>query len=177
MRTCIKCLVSKLEEDFPPRKGRKSGRYSHCRVCQRQYQRDHYKRNQKSQRLRARKRKSRIKLDNQRRVFEFLLDHSCVDCGESDPIVLEFDHVSGDKKAEISVLCCQGFKWDTILSEIGKCEVRCANCHRRKTAIQHDWSILKFVKECTAFSGPIVDLKERRSGVRVPPCLSEQKGE
>ena len=65
-------------------------------------------------------------------VMWYLLDHPCVDCGESNPIVLEFDHVRGEKTADISTLKSKG-KLAAIKREIPKCEVRCANCHRRIT--------------------------------------------
>jgi hypothetical protein len=58
-----------------------------------------------------------------------------VDCGESDPIVLDFDHVCGTKILEISRMI-RGYAWAAIWAEIQKCEVRCANCHRRKTSKQ-----------------------------------------
>jgi hypothetical protein len=63
-----------------------------------------------------------------------LLTHPCVDCGESDPVVLEFDHVIGEKKHNIAYLVRSGRNWRSITKEIQKCEVRCANCHRRATA-------------------------------------------
>jgi hypothetical protein len=56
-----------------------------------------------------------------------------VDCGETDPVVLEFDHVR-DKLKDIGYMVTVGFSWSAIQLEIEKCEVRCANCHRRKTA-------------------------------------------
>lgn len=59
-------------------------------------------------------------------------------CGETDPVVLDFDHLR-DKKENISWLVCHGAKLEIITEEIAKCEVRCANCHRRKTAKQFDW--------------------------------------
>ena len=66
-------------------------------------------------------------------VLEYLKRHPCVDCGESDPVVLEFDHVRGEKKAGISKMLTNKVPLKTLLAEIAKCEVRCANCHRRKT--------------------------------------------
>jgi hypothetical protein len=66
-------------------------------------------------------------------VHVYLLDHHCVDCGNSDIRILEFDHVRGHKTDEISHLLSQGCGWRRIEAEIVKCEVRCANCHRIKT--------------------------------------------
>lgn len=65
-------------------------------------------------------------------LMEYLDNHPCVDCREHDPIVLQFDHVRGDKIANITRL--RDHKWETIEAEIAKCEVRCGNCHRRATA-------------------------------------------
>ena len=76
---------------------------------------------------------------NARFVIEYLETHPCVDCGESDPCTLDFDHVRGDKKFCVSKRVNTASKWETILAEIEKCEVRCANCHRRKTAKEQGW--------------------------------------
>jgi len=79
------------------------------------------------------KRKSRAR--NRQFILEYLSKHPCVDCPEKDPVVLEFDHVRGKKLDTISNLA---FRYTSslkkIVSEIKKCEVRCANCHRRRHA-------------------------------------------
>ena len=65
-------------------------------------------------------------------LLEFLASHPCVDCGETDPIVLEFDHLA-DKAFAIS----KGLRdrsWESVRREMAKCDVVCANCHRRRTA-------------------------------------------
>jgi hypothetical protein len=54
-------------------------------------------------------------------------------------MVLEFDHVRGVKVRNISEMVRGKFSWRRILEEIEKCEVRCANCHRRKTARDFKW--------------------------------------
>ena len=59
-------------------------------------------------------------------------------CNENDPIVLEFDHLR-DKRMNVAKLIQGGYPEKTILLEIEKCEVRCANCHRRKTAKDQGW--------------------------------------
>lgn len=74
----------------------------------------------------------RIRIRTQ--LFNYLIDKKCVDCGESDPIVLEFDHINPlNKFKQISRLLSGHYSWDSVLKEIKKCDIRCANCHRRKT--------------------------------------------
>lgn len=67
-------------------------------------------------------------------VLEYKQQRACVDCAESDPDVLEFDHVRGEKCGDINGLVRHLRNDVALLAEIAKCEVRCANCHRRKTA-------------------------------------------
>lgn len=67
-------------------------------------------------------------------VMKYLATHPCIDCGETNRIVLEFDHVRGDKFMAISTMIVKRYPWEDILIEIGKCDVRCANCHTIKTA-------------------------------------------
>lgn len=57
-----------------------------------------------------------------------------MDCGEADPIVLDFDHVRGEKLDNVASLITGAGKFSRLMTEIEKCDVRCANCHRRKTA-------------------------------------------
>lgn len=65
-------------------------------------------------------------------VLAVLLGSSCADCGEKDLVVLEFDHV-GPKRDSVVNLACQEYSVRALRQEIAQCEVRCANCHRRRT--------------------------------------------
>ena len=79
--------------------------------------------------------KYRIKV--REKLLDFLSKQECVDCGEKDPIVLDFYHINKSKKFKtISSMLCGHYSFETILKEIKKCEIRCANCHRRKTYSQ-----------------------------------------
>jgi hypothetical protein len=63
-------------------------------------------------------------------ISNYLDSHHCVDCGNSDKRVLDFDHVRGKKEFGISKAKVCGFNLELIKEEIKKCEVRCSNCHR-----------------------------------------------
>ncbi len=77
----------------------------------------------------------RVKIRQQ--LLAHLTGKACIDCGETDPIVLDFDHKDPALKFKsISSMLSGHYSWKTILSEIEKCDIRCANCHRRKTYFQ-----------------------------------------
>lgn len=75
------------------------------------------------------------------KLFAFLSTKSCFDCGEKDPVVLDFDHREHSKKFKtVGKMLSGHYSWLSVLHEIEKCEIRCANCHRRKTYIeQKSW--------------------------------------
>jgi len=65
-------------------------------------------------------------------VLDFFERHPCIDCGERDPVVLEFDHI-GAKSFNIGQSLPYR-NWQSIRAETEKCDGVCANCHRRRTA-------------------------------------------
>ncbi len=72
-------------------------------------------------------------------VRNYLKTHPCVDCNESNPVVLKFDHVRGIKDIPIAKAIRRQFSITRLQREIDKCDVRCANCHRIKTAGELHW--------------------------------------
>ena len=61
---------------------------------------------------------------NHKLVFEFLARSGCVDCGESDVLVLQFDHLD-NKSDDISWLVGSGCSPSRLARELAKCEIRC----------------------------------------------------
>ena len=59
----------------------------------------------------------------------------CVDCGYSErPEALDWDHVRGVKVASLGAMVAGLATIEELDAEMAKCEVRCANCHRIRTA-------------------------------------------
>jgi hypothetical protein len=133
-KRCPRCKTQKPKTDFNKNASRHDGLQRECRACQQERGREYYHRSQK-RREDTRKAHSKRRKRNARFVLEYLSSHPCIDCGEPDPVVLDFDHVRGKKKNSVSNLVRGGYSIASIQSEIEKCEVRCANCHRRKTRV------------------------------------------
>lgn len=63
------------------------------------------------------------------------LESGCVDCGfRVHPAALEFDHRDREQKLFAIARHYHSKAWHVVLAEIAKCDVRCANCHRIRSA-------------------------------------------
>ena len=127
---CPKCKQKKDTSFFRPNKSRKDGLQPCCIDCDKEYQRQWYQSNK--EKIKA---KSLVSNKvNRERVQEILLRElegkKCEHCGEGDILVLEFDHL---RDKQFTIGNTQWESEDKIIEEVGKCQVLCANCHRRKT--------------------------------------------
>lgn len=85
-------------------------------------------------RRRAKQDRSRVRAA----VADYLRAHPCVGCGETDILLLDFDHRDGSlKKAPVSRLMSLGVT--AIMREIEKCDIGCGNGHRKGTTTQLNW--------------------------------------
>lgn len=144
-KVCTKCKCQKSLDLFSARKKSKDGHASWCRECFKASWEKRYYDNHKHYRDSHNRSRNKIRLQNSRRVFEYLSCNPCITCGESDPIVLEFDHRNKDEKLENISNLILNSSWNQIESEIEKCDVMCANCHRRKTAAQFEYRRYGFI--------------------------------
>jgi hypothetical protein len=113
MKTCPSCGKQKSLEEFTWKLKAKGIRHSSYRECMRLYIQKHYKKNIDYYIQKARRRNKAIREEIHKRIFDYFSTHSCVDCGETDPIVLEFDHIeSNNKHAEVSTMISAHKSWE-----------------------------------------------------------------
>jgi hypothetical protein len=123
--------------DFAFRDATSGKRHARCRACSRLVSQRHYQKNKQAYLERNQRNNPRQRHANRLFAMQFLGEHPCVRCGESDPVVLEFNHIDPTTKtANICDMIHYRVSLARIRSEIAKCEVLCANCHQRHTATQ-----------------------------------------
>lgn len=139
-KVCSQCVdkTPKPIEDFAFKNKRTNRRNSACRKCTSLATSSHYANNKDYYKSKAKIHDKIARIDALQYIVDYFKTHPCIDCSEPDPIVLEFDHLR-DKYKNVSRLVSNCASLNLIKLEIEKCEVRCANCHRRKTAKQFGW--------------------------------------
>lgn len=144
---CVRCKTDVDVSQFNKNPTRRDGRDNLCRAHRREYQQEWYRKNRETHLRRVHLNNVAVRERNTSLLLNYLLKHPCQDCGESNPLVLEFDHVRGVKAKDISNMVQQAWSWKAIEAEIAKCAVRCANCHRRKTAYEQNWRLVSLIEQ------------------------------
>ena len=178
-KRCSRCGETKPVSEFSI-KNKKTGLLTAwCRECRRAYGREHYRANTAAYMSRARRRKPGDRVRARAIVAEYLRAHPCIDCGETDILLLDFDHRDAStKRAPVARLVSSG-SISLVMAEIAKCDVRCGNCHRKRTAAQLNWrkseafqdtrraplAPLRRAPRASASGDPVIE--QRRSGTSV----------
>jgi hypothetical protein len=132
LKQCTMCRAWLPRTEFHRNRRRRDGLQSYCRACNIARNQRWYREHPEVRAARMDDYARRRRRERQQGILDYLLEHPCVDCGETDPVVLEFDHLR-DKIANVTAMVALRRPWSVILAEISKCEVVCANCHRRRT--------------------------------------------
>lgn len=142
MKHCSKCEETKSLKEFSKNKRSKDGHNAWCKPCMRAYDKVRFAtmgRDERDKRNAQRRQRSDQHILN---ILDYLEDKECLDCHATDPVILEFDH---RENKDFNVADMVGtHKWSRILKEIKKCDVRCASCHRKKTANELGYRRLLF---------------------------------
>jgi hypothetical protein len=143
LKTCSKCKLGKsIETDFATKRGKPQ---SQCRACMKLASDAHYQANKAKVKARSKARNEKIRDEIRLWLWGYLSLNPCVDCGEDDPVVLEFDHRDRElKTGSVSKMISNHASISQIQNEVVKCDVRCVLCHRRKTAREGNWWKLTF---------------------------------
>jgi hypothetical protein len=136
-KCCYKCGEFKSLESFAINRSKSDGRANMCRSCKKVYNATYYGDTKERHNPSRAERRKRERAEVTHRLIEYLQRHPCVDCGETDIVVLDFDH-QRDKTMDIHRM--RGYSWSRVAAEIEKCEVVCANDHRRRTAAAQRWA-------------------------------------
>jgi hypothetical protein len=139
MKQCNHCREFKPDEEFSWRYKSLGIRASACKACKAKFDSNYYESRSESHRQKTLEQKQLRREKARDYIWNYLSNHPCVDCGETDPLLLEFDHVRGKKKVAVSQMVGQGYSIEAIQEEIAKCDVRCVSCHRKRTFDDRGW--------------------------------------
>lgn len=139
------CSICKIQKDVTQFYKKKNGVAHRCLECEVTYQQQYYANNKEKRIKAAREHAKKQQQVLRKYVVDYLKQNPCVDCGQSNILTLQFDHRDG-KLFDISKAVCSGrpISLTKLISEISKCDVRCANCHQIKTVNQFGWWKLEY---------------------------------
>lgn len=134
MKRCTICKHPKPRSAFNANPAKSDRLQTMCRDCGKAASKAYYRKNRKKHKALVKERRQRLRREVQERLRVILSALKCADCPETDIVVFEFDHVRGKKVADVSKLVTNGAPWSVVEAEMKKCDVVCANCHRKRTA-------------------------------------------
>ena len=118
---CRICHITKPISEYHKDKRNRLGIVSLCKPCA----------NQKTKENQTPAYRRQYRLKQKQRLLDYKKALWCQHCGEADWRCLDFHHLDrSQKKFSIGAQECRSFK--SILNEIAKCVVLCANCHRKE---------------------------------------------
>ena len=131
---CSACQQSRPLAEFNIRRASADGLQNICRSCNRAKARRYYAEHREAHIRVIMARKAQIRRATLEAIGQYLAANPCIDCGEGDLRVLDFDHRPDvAKRADVMKLVRDGYSWARVMDEIAKCDVRCRNCHAKVT--------------------------------------------
>lgn len=125
---CVLCHEWKDEEDFNWKCKSLGVRHTSCCECHKPFRKRWYEGRKERHLQQVKERKQLVRDIAREYVWDYLSKHPCIECGESDPVVLEFHHRHG-KDPAVSFLVAAGYSIATIQAEIDKCDVLFMTLH------------------------------------------------
>ena len=141
-KICNHCGLEKDEEEFSWRFKSLGIRNKACKKCMYEFNKNYYQGDDAHEKhlKQVKERTEAARAAGKEYVYQYLLTHPCEHCGETDPRVLEFHHREpSEKDMDVTHMLSGGYSIKRIQAELDKCQVLCANCHRKVTVEQRGW--------------------------------------
>lgn len=139
-KICSKCGQEKSVEEFRWRDKAKGRRHAQCKECMRAQEKIRYQNDiERQEKVLSRAKNQYSK--NTDLVTIIKQNKVCVKCGESRFYVLDFHHRDRNEKINDITSLIKGGSQETLLAEIDKCDLLCANCHREFHFLERTLSI------------------------------------
>lgn len=139
MKKCSVCGKEKELSGFDKRSDI-NGHRSYCKECRKEKRRETHQKYYQKNKVKIKAKQKEIVAINRKYVKDLKKNGCCVDCGEDRWQCLDFDHIDPSQKTnDIKYLSHHSFSLEIVKKELSKCELRCANCHRVRSAKQFGW--------------------------------------
>ena len=129
-----KCTMCKHDLDlecFNKKTRSKDGRQNICKQCTKNCSRKYYESHTETHKKITSDKRKQERAEVASFIRSVKAKHGCQLCPEKEPCCLEFHHIDGEKKFNISDFRAIGVGQSKFNEEICKCVVLCSNCHKK----------------------------------------------
>lgn len=138
MKKCTRCDKNLSLDKFKIMNKRTGKISSMCCECKKEYDREYWEKNKVAKGKLKNEQQKKNRIVKRKYILDFLKKTKCVDCGNSDYRVLEFDHRNRKTKS-FNLADATQYSIERIQLEISKCDVVCGNCHTIRTIEQRGY--------------------------------------
>ena len=134
-KICTVCKEEKTIDHFMIKSESSDGYFNTCKGCENESARAYYKENRQHVRDRMCVGRKSRNITAQNKNIEIKTNTPCAICNKKfHPYAMDWDHIDPKTKSyEISEMIASGYSWHLIESEMKKCQLLCALCHKEKT--------------------------------------------
>ena len=143
-KVCTKCKRELPFDNFRWKNKSQNLKHSQCKECQKVQEKQHYQNSKERQQSV----KSTAIFQKERNIMlvEQAKSCGCKKCGEKRSYVLDFHHINAEDKINVIAHMIKSSGEKTLIEELAKCDVLCANCHRefhflnqKENLLYEDW--------------------------------------
>lgn len=127
-KKCTKCQRELPLDNFRWKNKAEGKKHAQCKECQRAQEKKHYQ--ESLIRRESVKATAATQKNSNMAVVEEAKKCGCLKCGEKRSYVLDFHHRDNSQKVDTINHMLKSASLKTIQTELEKCDVLCANCHR-----------------------------------------------